>query len=128
MLILFRLLYIIFVSSCDWIVAAVPPPPPPPTPLPPLPHRHWGCTSSSSFSIHAHVESTATFGLQAKTALAMPDCPPETRMLSLLSHDIFHLSFFSQHYDHQTFQTNIFGSNVIYSASTLLPDNILPNT
>ncbi len=32
--------------------------------------------------IHAHVERTATVGLQAKTASAMPVCPPETRTFS----------------------------------------------
>jgi len=29
---------------------------------------------------HTHVVSTATIGLQAKQLLAMPECPPETRM------------------------------------------------
>ncbi len=32
--------------------------------------------------IHAHVERTVTVGLQAKTASAMPVCPPETRTFS----------------------------------------------
>ncbi len=52
-------------------------------PLPfPLPHRHWGCTFFSSTLNHAHIERTATVGLQAKTALAMHVCPPETRTFS----------------------------------------------
>jgi hypothetical protein len=32
------------------------------------------------FLHHTHVVSIATIGLQAEQLLAMPECPPETRM------------------------------------------------
>jgi hypothetical protein len=57
----------------------------------------------------ARGNSTATFWLQAKTALAMPDCPPETRMLSSYNLMTFSINlYFFQQYDQQTFQKKFF--------------------
>jgi hypothetical protein len=47
-----------------------------------LPQRHRVC-NLIPFHLslhHTHVVLTATVGLQAKQLIAMPDCPPETRM------------------------------------------------
>jgi hypothetical protein len=64
----------------SWIAAACSPAPlPPPPPAAPSP---LGLHLTLIGYIHAHVERTATVGLQAKTASAMPVCPPETRTFS----------------------------------------------
>ena len=51
-------------------------------PSPPAAPSPLGLHLLFIYSNHAHVERTATVGLQAKTALAMPVCPPETRTFS----------------------------------------------